>query len=122
MADRRAYRFVGNHLIAALILALVLTLGWTTFAYAQTSSGTQYGSRTASGETAIHELSSGASSASASAGVSSASVSAVGSSGGTGITGVLPNTGGPMIPFAVLGGLALCTTGLLVIRRLRTNN
>lgn len=95
MAGRRVYGFVNTHLLVSLVLALILTFGWATFAYAQTSSDTQYGSPTASGGAAGHSA-----------------VAAI---------SVLPSTGGPMIPFAVLGGLALCAAGVLAIRRTRNS-
>ncbi len=81
-----------------LALAMALVLGWSAAANAQTSFEGQYGNPMASGQEAIE--SSGAASGTGSAAVA----------------GVLPDTGGLMFPFFVLGVLALGSAGLLMFR------
>jgi LPXTG-motif cell wall-anchored protein len=94
--------------LLSLILMLVLVLSWAAVAQAQDPFAAQYGNPAAAGEAAIM-----------SAGVS-------GGGGGTqaaaGVpTGILPSTGGSLLPFVALGLLALSSAGLLAIRRTSSN-
>jgi len=102
----------------------VLVLGWATAAHAQdTPAASQYGRSTETGESAINEAldPSGETGTDAIAGGSSltgaSGVLEAGATGGSGLTGVLPSTGGPLLPLALLGGLALSSAGLLLARR-----
>lgn len=90
------------------LLALALSLGliWAGVAHAQDSFGDQYGSPVDSGEAAIESTDSAA----------TATAAATSASGGI-TTGVLPLTGGPLLPFVALGMLSLSTIGLLAFRR-----
>jgi hypothetical protein len=88
-----------------VVVMLTMLLGWTAAAHAQSSRDAQYRSPTASGEAAIAASDlSGSASASSSAGASASA------------SGVLPSTGGPALQLAVLGGIALTSTGLLILR------
>jgi hypothetical protein len=105
-----------------LALALVSLFAWTASASAETSFKGQYGNPTASGEAAI----------AASGGDSGSALTASGggdpSSGDTGssvatmgvlpLTGILPDTGGPLLPLFAFGAFALSFAGLLALRRL----
>lgn len=81
-----------------LVLVTALVVGWSAAAEAQTSFDDQYGDPLSSGQEAIE---------------SSGDVSDPGS---VAAAGVLPDTGGPMLPFFALGALALGSTGLLMLR------
>lgn len=91
-----------------LLLTLTLSLGlmWAGAAYAQDPAGDQYGSQVASGEAAIASADS----------ASTAKTAAQPASGGI-TMGILPLTGGPLLPFVALGVLGLSTFGLLALRR-----
>jgi len=102
----------------------VLVLGWATAAHAQdTPAASQYGRSTETGESAINQAldPSGETGTGAIAGGSSLTGASglleAGATGGSGLTGVLPSTGGPLLPLALLGGLALSSAGLLLARR-----
>ena len=114
---------ISRKLTAAVVVA-VLVLGWATAAHAQdTPAASQYGRSTETGESAINEAldPSGETGTDAIAGGSSltgaSGVLEAGATGGSGLTGVLPSTGGPLLPLALLGGLALSSAGLLLARR-----
>ena len=114
---------IARKLTAAVVVA-VLVLGWATAAHAQdTPAASQYGGSTETGESAINQAldSSGETGTGAIAGGSSltgaSGVLEAGATGGSGLTGVLPSTGGPLLPLALLGGLALSSAGLLLARR-----
>jgi hypothetical protein len=109
--------------------ALLSVLVWGGAAHAQDSFGDQYGSPVDSGEAAIESAESSAPDASASAAsASDASASGASASGASasaaaattasgGITsGILPLTGGPLLPVLALGLLCLSTGGLLASR------
>ena len=91
-----------------LLLTLILSLGlvWAGAAYAQDPVGDQYGSKVASGEAAIASADS----------ASTATTAAKPASGGI-TMGILPLTGGPLLPFVALGILGLSTFGLIAFRR-----
>ena len=110
--------------VLLLACALLSVLVWGGAAHAQDSFGDQYGSPVDSGEAAIESAESSAPDASASA-ASDASASASGASASAaaattasgGITsGILPLTGGPLLPVLALGLLCLSTGGLLASR------
>ena len=109
--------------IVVIIAATALVLVWATTAHAQTSADTQYGNPTDSGETAITQAldsSSGTDTGSGPAGLTaseSSGTKAAGATGTAGLTSLLPSTGGPILPLALLGGLALSSAGLLLARR-----
>ncbi len=128
--------------IVVIIAATALVLVWATTAHAQTSADTQYGNPTDSGETAITQAldsSSGTDTGSGTAGLTASEASgtkaagatgtagltasessgtkAAGATGTAGLTSLLPSTGGPILPLALLGGLALSSAGLLLARR-----
>lgn len=104
--------------VLLLACALLSVLVWGGVAHAQDSFGDQYGSPVDSGEAAIESAESSASDASASAASASASsASATAATATGGITsGILPLTGGPMLPVLALGLLCLSTGGLLASR------
>lgn len=93
-----------HRLILALILALAVTFVWSAAAYAATPEDVQYGSPTSSVGDAT-----GTGGAGGSAGSGS-------SSGSVGLTGMLPETGGPLLSLVALGSAALIGTGLLLFR------
>ncbi|MDQ3659411.1 MAG: hypothetical protein M3338_07020, partial [Actinomycetota bacterium] len=117
---------ISRKLTAAVVVA-VLVLGWATAAHAQdTPAASQYGGPTETGESAINQAldPSGYTDTGANAGGSSltgvteaSGVLEAGATGGSGLTGVLPSTGGPLLPLVLLGGLALSSAGLLLARR-----
>lgn len=95
-------RSIGARLALLLTVALMLVFSWTAVAYAQTSADEAYGSPTQSGEVAIAEIEG-----------PGAAVAAAESPP----SGVLPETGGPLLPLVALGVFALSATGLIAIRR-----
>lgn len=101
--------------VLLLACALLSVLVWGGVAHAQDSFGDQYGSPVDSGEAAIESAEPSASAASASASAASASATAATASGGI-TSGVLPLTGGPVLPVLALGLLCLSTGGLLASR------
>ncbi len=113
--------------LVSVTLAVVLLLTWAAVAFAQTSYDGQYGDPTASGETAI--LSSGEEGPSSGGGSAAedpasgrdSGVASAASDPANGVipfTGLLPETGGPVLPLLAFGILALGSGGLLVLRRL----
>lgn len=91
-----------------VLLALILLLGltWAGAAHAQDAFDDQYGSQVASGEAAI-----------ASANPTATASATAGPASGGEKMGILPDTGGPLLPFAALGILGLSSVGLLALRR-----
>ena len=90
--------------LLVLALAMALVLGWSATANAQTSSDSQYGDPMSSGQEAIESSSTASGSGAAS------------DPGSVAAAGVLPDTGGSVLPFLALGTLALSSTGLLMLR------
>ena len=105
--------------VLLLACALLSVLVWGGAAHAQDSFGDQYGSPVDSGEAAIESAESSASDASASAasapGASASATAATTANGGI-TSGILPLTGGPLLPVLALGLLCLSTGGLLASR------
>jgi hypothetical protein len=95
--------------LLSLSLMLALLFVWTVDAYAQTSFEGQYGNPTASGEAALAASGHNSGSVDPSSGSTDSSASAM---------GVLPDTGGPLLPLFALGVLALGLAGILLLRRL----
>lgn len=120
---RTISKSTGLRFVVLLTAALMFALIWGTAAHAQASGGKQYGSQTASGEAAISGANIGGNSESSSSNTNSSGTASSGegtSEGGSGnATGleVLPSTGGPVLPFIVLGVFALSATGLIALRR-----
>ena len=105
--------------VLLLACALLSVLVWGGAAHAQDSFGDQYGSPVDSGEAAIESAESSVSDASASAAsASDASASAAAATTASGgiTSGILPLTGGPLLPVLALGLLCLSTGGLLASR------
>ncbi len=103
--SKSAVLSVGVRRIVPLFLALALVLSWTAAAHAQPSAG-QYGNPTATA------------SGNPAASGNDASADAAGAApGGAPSATVLPLTGGPLLVLVALGGLALGSTGLFVLRR-----
>jgi hypothetical protein len=96
-----------------VLLALILLVGltWAGAAQAQEAFEDQYGSQVASGEAAIESVAD-----SATGGADPATGGADPATGGE-TMGLLPFTGGPLVPFAALGILALSSVGVLALRR-----
>ena len=103
-----------------LTFVLGLTLGLTAIAQAQTSKDEEYGNQAASGLQAIEGAfaSSGGSGSHHSNG-SHSSHNSGGHPDATGVlsSGVLPFTGGSLLPPIALGVLALSAIGLIAVRR-----
>ena len=116
---------VGVRQIIPLVLALglVITISWATAAYAQTSAEAQYANPAPK---AAAPATTGGVGGKAAGGSGGAPTGGVGSkaAGGSGRGApqnlkVLPSTGGPLLPLAGLGALALGATGLLALQRNR---
>jgi LPXTG cell wall anchor motif len=101
--------------LLSLTLMLALLFVWTVGAYAQTSFEGQYGNPTASGEAALAASGHNSGSVDPSSGSTDSPASAMGV---LPLTGVLPDTGGPLLPLFALGVLALGFAGILLLRRL----
>ena len=101
--------------LLSLTLILALLFVWTVDAYARTSFEGQYGSPTASGEATLTASGHNSGSVDSSAGATDPSASTMGV---LPLTGVLPDTGGPLLPLFGLGVLGLGLAGILLLRRL----
>lgn len=115
--------------LLALILALAVMFAWSAAAYAVTPEDVQYGSPTGG----VGDATGGSSGGSGLTGVSGSEGSAGGSgslallgtaetgddlaaSGSVGLTGLLPETGGPLFSLVALASAALIGTGLILFR------
>lgn len=108
----------GFRLAVALIAALVLTLGWTAAASAQSSMASQYGSSTSSGETVIAQIGAESGDPEEPAAEESGEEPAAEESGV--LAAVLPETGGTMLPLFALMAFAVfavSATALFAVRR-----
>ena len=107
---------LGVRKLLFVALALALVFGWGTTAQAQTPAKAQYGNPTA---TAAGNPGASASASNGDAPAPDAPGGSGGSKGdargGAVTSGVLPATGGPLLP---LGALALGATSLLVLSRI----
>ena len=113
----------GMRVILMLLASMcVLVIGWTAAAQARTSTAGQYGSPTDSGVAAISAASKGSGGAALTSG-GAALTSVDGGAGSAGVlplTGLLPETGGPLLSLALLGALSLGCGGVLSLRCLRS--
>jgi LPXTG-motif cell wall-anchored protein len=107
-----------------LALGLVITISWATAAYAQTSAEAQYANpapKAAAPATtgSVGGKATGGSGGGASTGGAGSKAAGGSSRGAPQNLKVLPSTGGPLLPLAGLGALALGATGLLALQRNR---
>jgi hypothetical protein len=113
--------FRGARLVLSSLLSLTLTLVllslWSAVAFAETSRFGQYHDPTASGEAAI-AASGGHSSGSPLVAAGEDDPSSASASGVLPLTGLLPDTGGPLLPLLALAIFASSFAGLLALRRL----
>lgn len=118
-----------HRIFLALILALAVMFAWSAAAYAVTPEGVQYGSPTGGvgdatgtgGSSGGSGLTGGSGSEGSTGG--SGSVALVGTAetgddlaGSVGLTGLLPETGGPLFSLVALASAALIGTGLILLR------
>lgn len=106
-------------LFLALILALTVTFVWSAAAYAVTPEDVQYGSPTGSvGDTTGTGGSGGSVGGSGSLALvgTTETGDAPAASGSVGLTGLLPETGGPLFSLVALASAALIGTGLILLR------
>lgn len=109
--------------LLSLTLTLILLSVWPSVAFAEPSFVGQYGNPTASGEVAIAASGGGSGNSLASCGEAQLTAGgedpcSASSAGVLPLTGLLPDTGGPLLPLFALAVLASSFAGLLALRRL----